>query len=143
MSRALLRAVAGLACATALVAVASPALAAAPTPSPTTHVQVDGDTVTLTTDLATAQRLCARAATAQDRVAGLLARISGDATTQGSVAWLRARAADARHAGHDAQADRLERRADRRAERLTTLQDADDRLAHAAAICAQLPQASS
>lgn len=63
-----------------------------------------------------------------DRRNKLAARINGDANTQGSVAWLRARADKQRAAGHPKVADQLVVRADRRAKRAADLKSVEDRL---------------
>ncbi len=111
-----------------------------PSPTPKASVAVDGDQVTLTTDLATAQALCARVDTARDRLTGLRDRISAAADTTGSSAWLLERAQRATDAGHDDQARRLEDRADRRADRLDEIGAALSRLDLAVAnVCAALP----
>ncbi|MEU4197908.1 hypothetical protein AB0E69_38850 [Kribbella sp. NPDC026611] len=68
------------------------------------------------------QKLCA------DRLPKMIARrdklaqrISGGADVKGSVAWLRARAAKQKEKGHDKAAAALEKRAERRSDRLKQL----------------------
>jgi uncharacterized protein (DUF885 family) len=51
----------------------------------------------------------------EKRATKLLDRINGDASTRGSVEWLRARAATERDDGRETTAQLLEERADRRA----------------------------
>ena len=128
---------------------AVPALAdATPTPTPSsssaTHVTVDGSTVTITTDLATVQAWCTRDHNAQDRLTKLEQRIQAGSDTQGSVAWLRAKAAAATTAGHPEQARRLTDRADRREARLPQIDKALARLKNAdTTVCSTLPGAAS
>ncbi|WP_409179328.1 hypothetical protein F9C11_22485 [Amycolatopsis sp. VS8301801F10] len=63
-------------------------------------------------------------------------RINGGPEVSGSVANLKARANDARTKGHAAQADRLQKRADKRQSRLGELADATKQLdAFTAAHC--------
>lgn len=63
-----------------------------------------------------------------DRTTKLTARINGGADTNGSVAWLRARADRQRAKGHPQIADQLVQRADRRAGRVDDLKSIQDRL---------------
>lgn len=100
-----------------------------PAPHGTPGVEVSGDQVTLTTSLDDALRACARLDEARTRLTGLLDRVQGDADTQGSVAWLRERAASASGDGHARRAAILGARADRRADRVDDLTAAIDRLA--------------
>jgi hypothetical protein len=51
----------------------------------------------------------------EKRATKLLDRINGDASTRGSVEWLRARATSERDAGRETTAQTLDERADRRA----------------------------
>lgn len=87
-----------------------------PTPTPTpTYKQV-----TLSPE--ESQRLCAeRLPKMIERRDKLATRISGGADVKGSVAWLKARAAKQKAKGHDKAAAQLEKRANRRSERLTQL----------------------
>jgi len=136
------RATAVAAAALLLSAMAIPAMADAPTPDPTPRVSVavTGDQVTLTTDLATARATCARVDTVRTRLTRLITRIQGDADTQGSIQWLRARSSRAADQGHHDQATRLAERADRRAVQLDKLQARLHRLDSADAnVCAALP----
>jgi hypothetical protein len=99
--------------------VGSTALASAdPTPSPTpapTYKQV-----TLTPE--ESQQLCAtklpKLIERKDKVAK---RINGGADVKGSAAWLKARSAEQKAKGHDKAAATLEKRAERRTERLKQL----------------------
>jgi hypothetical protein len=61
------------------------------------------------------------------RVDRVTTRINADASTRGSTAWLHAREDTARAAGRTEVADRLQRRIDRRPERLDRLADAKKR----------------
>ena len=61
------------------------------------------------------------------RVDRVTARINADASTRGSTAWLHAREDTARAAGRTEVADRLQKRIDRRPERLDRLADAKER----------------
>ncbi|HET6988170.1 MAG TPA: hypothetical protein VFI00_16215 [Kribbella sp.] len=85
-----------------------------PTPTPT-YKQV-----TLSPE--ESQRLCAeKLPKLIERRDKLAKRISGDADVRGSVAWLKARAEKQKAKGHDKAAAQLQKRADRRSERLTQL----------------------
>lgn len=117
---------------------------ASSSPSPSTHVTVDGNTVTITTDLATVQAWCTRDQKAQARLTALQQRIQAGADTKGSVAWLRAKAAAAATAGHPEQAKRLNERADRRQDRLPQIANALTRLKNAdTTVCSALPGAGA
>jgi hypothetical protein len=56
-----------------------------------------------------------------DRIAKATARINGGPEVKGSVAWLKAKAQDQRNKGHQQAAERLDKRADRRAGRVGDL----------------------
>ncbi|MER7245037.1 hypothetical protein [Kribbella sp. NPDC000426] len=97
--------------------------AADPTPAPSTSYKQ----VTLSPE--DSQKLCA------DRLPKMVARrdklaerIGGGADVKGSVAWLKARAAEQKQKGHTKVADRLEKRAERRSGRLTELSAAKTKL---------------
>ena len=112
------------------------------TPSPKVNTSVDGDQVTITTDLATAQAACAKVDAAESRLTDLIARIQGDAKTPGSVAYLQARAQNARSQRHDDLANTLDARAVRRGGWVDDLQNTIARLQKAdAAVCDALPAA--
>ena len=104
----------------------TPAPAPAPTSTPT--VVVNGSTVTITRELAQVQAMCARVPDVQKRIAAALARIQGGSDVHGSVAWLQARAADQRAAGHADAAKRLDDRATLRSDRVAELTKRADRL---------------
>lgn len=143
MNRLPLRRTAAIAATTLLLTTgATAAWADEPTPPVGPTVSVDGDQVTITTDLATAQALCARVDTARDRLTRLLERIQGDADTAGSVAWLRARAQHASDEGRGDQSGLLTQRADRRSSWVDEIDAGIDRLDRADAnVCAALPGA--
>lgn len=85
-----------------------------PTPTPT-YKQV-----TLSPE--ESQRLCAeKLPKLIERRDKLAKRISGGADVKGSVAWLKARAEKQKAKGHEKIAAQLQKRADRRSERLTQL----------------------
>ena len=85
-----------------------------PTPTPT-YKQV-----TLSPE--ESQRLCAeKLPKLIERHDKLAKRISGGADVKGSVAWLKARAEKQKAKGHEKIAAQLQKRADRRSERLTQL----------------------
>ncbi|WIX74840.1 hypothetical protein QRX50_25005 [Amycolatopsis carbonis] len=72
----------------------------------------------------------------QKRAQNLTDRINGGAEIAGSVANLKARAADQKAKGHTAAADRLQKRADKRQSRISQLGDAKGKLdAFASAHC--------
>ena len=94
-----------------------------PTPSPTPSYKQ----VTLSPE--ESQKLCAdRLPKLIARRDKLAARINGGADVKGSVAWLKARAAEQTAKGHTKIAERLEKRAEHRSERLTDLAAAKTRL---------------
>ncbi|MFF4596644.1 hypothetical protein [Amycolatopsis sp. NPDC001319] len=64
----------------------------------------------------------------QKRAKNLTDRINGGAEVAGSVANLKARAADQKAKGHTAAADRLQKRADKRQSRIAQLGDATNKL---------------
>jgi hypothetical protein len=90
--------------------------AADPAPTPTPSYKP----VTLSPE--ESQKLCAellpKLIARRDKLA---TRINGGADVKGSVAWLKARAAEQKAKGHDKVAARLEQRAQRRTARLTQL----------------------
>lgn len=77
--------------------------------------------------------LCTRADHLRARLEKALDRIQGDAGTQGSVAWLRARADRASATDHADLAASLRARADRREDRVPEIEDVLVRLASATA----------
>lgn len=108
-----------------------------PSPTSTPSVVVNGSTVTITRELAQVQAMCARVPDVQKRIAAALARIQGGSDVHGSVAWLQARAADQRAAGHADAAKRLDDRATLRSDRVAELTKRADRLTAAErSICA-------
>ena len=110
------------------------------TPSPKVNTSVDGDQVTITTDLATAQAACAKVDAAESRLTDLVARIQGDVKTPGSVAYLQARAQNARSQGHDDLANTLDARVVRRGGWVDDLQNTITRMQRAdTAVCDALP----
>ena len=143
MSRWTKRRTAAVAATTLLVtALGAGAAWASDDPTPKVSTSVDGDQVTITTDLATARAACAKVDAAEDRLTKLAARIQGDASTAGSVAYLQARARHAADEGHDDLANTLNARATRRGGYVDDLQRAVDRLAKAdTAVCDALPEA--
>ncbi|MGH8777405.1 MAG: hypothetical protein ACRDWI_20470 [Jiangellaceae bacterium] len=84
-----------------------------------------------------ADRICERAPNVQDRVGNLLERIHGGDDVRGSIAWLTARAEQAREEGHENVANFLEHRATIRAERVDVLIARQDALGDAAAWCSE------
>lgn len=104
--------------------VGSTAVASAdPTPTPSPSYKQ----VTLSPE--DSQKLCAdRLPKLIERRDKLAARISGGADVKGSVAWLKARAADQKTKGHTKIAARLDKRAERRSGRLTELAAAKTKL---------------
>jgi hypothetical protein len=81
--------------------------------------------------------LCARVPVVTDRLTGFLDRITGDG--EGSIVWLEEKAEQARTEGRDQLADALDTRAEIRRERVDVLEVRLDRLAEAAAFCAEQP----
>ncbi len=61
------------------------------------------------------------------RIDRVTTRIGADAATRGSTAWLQARQDRAEQAGRTEEADRLQRRIDRRPEQLDRLAEAEER----------------
>lgn len=87
-----------------------------PTPTPTPSYKQ----VTLSPE--ESQKLCGQKLPKLiERREKLAQRISGGADVKGSVAWLKARAAKQKEKGHEKIAAQLEKRAERRAERLKQL----------------------
>lgn len=109
----------------ALTLIAAPALAVGP--AATDAPEPSGGTVTITVDAAALAKVCdERVPRVTERATALLARIQGDAGTEGSAAWLAARADKAAAQGHDDLARRLQFRADQRlghVDEITTLLD--------------------
>lgn len=94
-----------------------------PTPTPTPSYKP----VTLSPE--ESQKLCAeRLPKMIARRDKLAAKINGGADVKGSVAWLKARAAEQKAKGHTKVAERLEKRAERRSERATDLAAAKTKL---------------
>ncbi|MFC6155986.1 hypothetical protein ACFWUU_03495 [Kribbella sp. NPDC058693] len=94
-----------------------------PAPSPSTSYKQ----VTLSPE--DSQKLCAdRLPKMLERRDKLAQRIGGGADVKGSVAWLKARAAEQKTKGHTKVADRLEKRAERRSGRLQDLGAAKTKL---------------
>ncbi|TDV50873.1 hypothetical protein [Actinophytocola oryzae] len=90
-----------------------------------TAVADPSEPVTITLSADQVQNLCEkRLPKIEQRATRLLERIQGDASTRGSAAWLRARAAKERDAGRETSAQLLEERADRRAGHVDQLDQA-------------------
>ena len=83
-------------------------------------------------------KFCNRVPNLIQRVDKAQARISGDADTKGSLAWLKAREAKASANGHKRVANRLDRRIERRTERLAKLPELKTQLSKANDECATL-----
>jgi hypothetical protein len=83
-------------------------------------------------------KFCNRVPDLLERVDKASARISGDAETQGSLEWLKARKAQAEKNHRPRVVNRIERRIERRTERLAKLPDVKDRLTKAQGECATL-----
>jgi hypothetical protein len=83
-------------------------------------------------------RFCARVPDLLKRADQAQTRISGDATSKGSLAWLKARQADAESNDRDRMAARIERRIERRTDRLAALPERKQNLAAAKDECATL-----
>ena len=81
---------------------------------------------------------CARVPDLRKRADQAQTRISGDATTKGSLEWLKAKQAAAESNDHDRVAARIERRIERRTKRLAALPDRKQKLADAQDECATL-----
>ncbi len=79
------------------------------------------------------------------RVGKAQARLSGDASTKGSIKWLQAKQEQADKSNHDRVARKLDRVIDRRQKRLARLPQVTTKLAQAKSECAtlDLPQPSS
>lgn len=111
--------------ATAGLLLAAPAVAAAAEPDP----DPDPDPVTITLTPEESAKLCdQRIPRLLDRITRTSERINGDATTVGSVEFIKERADQAREQGRDADARRLEERADRRSGRVAQLADVRQRV---------------
>jgi hypothetical protein len=80
-------------------------------------------------------KFCARVPDLLEWTDQAQARISGDATTKGSLEWLKARQAKAESNNHKRVASRIERRIERRTERLEKLPDLKQKLADAQKEC--------
>jgi len=83
-------------------------------------------------------RFCARVPDLLKRADQAQTRISGDATTKGSLEWLKARQADAESHDRDRMAARIERRIERRTDRLAALPERTKNLTAAQDECATL-----
>lgn len=106
----------------ALAPVASAQPAASPTPSP-------APVAPITLSPQESQQLCDdMLPKLQHRVDGLIKRINGGPEVTGSVQNLKARAQDQRAKGHQKIADRLDKRAQRRAGRIAQLNEAKQRV---------------
>ena len=81
---------------------------------------------------------CARVPDLRKRADQAQTRISGSATTKGSLEWLKAKQARAESNDHDRVAARIERRIERRTKRLAALPDRKQKLTAAADECATL-----
>ncbi|MGL5810969.1 MAG: hypothetical protein ACRCYQ_13600 [Nocardioides sp.] len=82
------------------------------------------------------ERLCARVPLLETRRENLVAWIEADASTTGSLLWLRDRIEEAREAGADRRAAVLEHRLARRERVLVKLRELESRLAEVAETCA-------
>jgi len=78
---------------------------------------------------------CLRIPTAQTRVSTLITRLEGPADVKGSLAWFRARIAEATSANHPLIAQDLQHRLDFLTARLVLLHQQQDRLGRAADHC--------
>lgn len=78
---------------------------------------------------------CARVPNLTTRVENVLARISGDAETRGSIAWLETKADQARDNGREELVEFIENRIAVRTERIDVLEIRLDNLGEAAAFC--------
>jgi hypothetical protein len=85
------------------------------------------------------EQFCDRVPGLTARLEGVLARIRGDADTVGSIAWLEAKAAEARRNGREQVAEFIENRIAVKTERIDVLVVRLDNLAEAAAACAARP----
>jgi hypothetical protein len=83
-------------------------------------------------------RFCARVPDLLERVDKASARLSGDAKTKGSLAWLKAKQAAAESKHRDRAGERLGRRIERRTERLAKLPALKTKLAAAQGECDSL-----
>ncbi len=110
--------------ATAVLATAAPA-------SATAEPKVDEERLAERLELA-----CSRVDLATDRVGDRLERLTGDADTIGSVAWLESRLDQARENDREQLVERLELRLDVRRELTDVLRARSDALAEAAEFCA-------
>ena len=108
-----------------LVTAAGPALADDPGTTATPGSSTQGP-ITLSPEQAT--YVCQQRIPAiLSRVDRVTTRINADANTRGSTAWLKARHDKAQSAGHTDVADRIQKRIDGRADKLTKLADAKKR----------------
>lgn len=78
---------------------------------------------------------CARIPLIESRIQGLLGRWEADADIRGSLAWLEARAAEARNQGRTERAELIEATIRVRTERIDVLRARLDRLAELADVC--------
>ena len=81
---------------------------------------------------------CARVPDLLTRADKAQARLTGDASTKGSLAWLKAREAQATAKKHPRVARRLDQRIERRTQRLAKLPQLKQKLAAATTECAAL-----
>jgi hypothetical protein len=109
-------------CAALGLAVIAPAASAqsAPTPAPVAPITLSPQE---------SQQVCSdMLPKLEQRVNRLTTQINGGPEVKGSVQWLKAKAQDQRNKKHDKAADRLDQRAQRRAERINDLNQAKQRL---------------
>ncbi|MBL8930230.1 MAG: hypothetical protein JNL54_08935 [Kineosporiaceae bacterium] len=127
-----------------LITLAAPAVAAALALSPLAGLTsgdgdaspvASGDTGQWTQDRR--EQLCGRIGTRIERVQRAQARLSGDATTAGSIARAEARAAEARTAGHEDLARVMDNRAAIRRDLAAALPDILLRLQDSQQVCAR------
>jgi hypothetical protein len=83
-------------------------------------------------------KFCARVPDLLEQAGKAEARLSGDATTKGSLEWLKTRQAKAEASDRKRLANRIERRIERRTERLAALPALKQKLADGKDECATL-----
>jgi len=83
-------------------------------------------------------KFCGNVPDLLERLDKASARISGDADTKGSLAWLKVKQAKAESTDHPRVAKRIERRIERRTERLAKLPELKKKLTAAQGECATL-----
>ena len=88
-------------------------------------------------------KFCGRVPDLLERLDKASTRISGDADTKGSLAWLKVKQAKAESTHHPRVAKRIERRIERRTERLAKLPELKTKLTAAKSECATLDLPSS